>query len=239
MFSATVYAVLENIIGRHLIDPVFVSTKTHVDKSKLRQVYYDIHNPNMKFSLLVHLLKNSTSGPALVFCATRHESDFVARNLRSQGLNASAIHGGMSQDKREKSLDSLKNDRTDILVATDVAARGLDMRNVTHVYNYDVPKTPKEYIHRIGRTARAGEMGDAVTLLTQRDHDNFRRIRTDEELDIKCEPMPDFNRITFDRGFGRGGRMDGRSGGGGRDRFHRPSGRSGRPGRYSGHDSWR
>jgi ATP-dependent RNA helicase DeaD len=202
MFSATLYDILNNIIKKHLHDPVFVYTKTHVDKSKLKQVYYDIHYQNQKFSLLVHLLRNSTPGLALVFCATREESDIVANNLRRQGLNASAIHGGMSQNSREKSLDSLKKQSTDILVATDVAARGLDIKNVSHIYNYDVPKTSKDYIHRIGRTARAGEMGDAVTLLTQRDHENFRRVLKDMSLDINCAQMPHFRRVPFDRNVG-------------------------------------
>jgi ATP-dependent RNA helicase DeaD len=202
MFSATIYDVMDHIIKRHLYNPVFIYTRTMVDKSKLRQVYYDIYNQNKKFSLLVHLLKHSTSGLALVFCATRQESDIVASNLKRQGLNASAIHGGMSQNSREKSLDSLKNERTDILVATDVAARGLDIKNVTHIYNYDVPKTPKDYIHRIGRTARAGKAGKAVTLLTQRDHENFRRVLKDDKLDIECAPMPHFKRVQFQRNFG-------------------------------------
>ena len=86
-----------------------------------------------------------------------------------------------------------------MLVATDVAARGLDIKNVTHVYNYDVPKTSKEYVHRIGRTARAGENGDAVTLLTERDHDNFRRVQVDDELLIERAEMPEFQKVQFIR----------------------------------------
>jgi ATP-dependent RNA helicase DeaD len=227
MFSATVYGVLTSIVRKHLNEPVFIYTKTHVDNSKLRQVYYDITNRNQKFSLLVHLLKNSTSGLALVFCATRHEADIVAENLKKQGLNASAIHGGMSQYSREKSLGKLKNQRTNILVVTDVAARGLDITNITHVYNYDVPKTSKEYIHRIGRTARAGKMGEAVTLLTQRDYDNFRRVCKDEKLDIERAPMPHFRRVAFDRNLGNRGRAHAGK------PFHRYSGRS------SGRKSWK
>jgi ATP-dependent RNA helicase DeaD len=135
----------------------------------------------------------------------------------------------MSQHSREKSLDGLKKQSTDILVATDVAARGLDIKNVSHIYNYDVPKTSKEYLHRIGRTARAGESGDAVTLLTHRDHDNFRRVNRDMDLDIEHEEMPYFRRIPFDRDTGYGGR----------NRFDRShSQRSGN--RHSSrHGSWR
>jgi ATP-dependent RNA helicase DeaD len=170
-----------------------------VDARKLKQVYYDIQNQNEKFSLLVHLLKNKTEGLAIVFCATRNESDIITRNLRNHHVNAMAIHGGMTQHKREQSLEALKKENIDVLVATDVAARGLDIKNVTHVYNYDVPGTTKDYIHRIGRTARAGEKGDAVTLLTHRDHDNFRAVLRDGTLNIDKADMPRFKRIFFKR----------------------------------------
>lgn len=199
MFSATIFDEVFSVMKKHLRDPVVIRTKSYVDTKMLRQVFYDIHYQNAKFSLLVHLIKNSTPGLAIVFCATRHESDSVADNLKRHGVNALAIHGGMTQDKRMRSLESLKNEKIDVLVATDVAARGLDIKNVTHVYNYDVPKTTKEYLHRIGRTARAGEEGDAVTLLVQRDHDNFRRINQDQNIDIESAPMPHFKKLYFNR----------------------------------------
>ena len=199
MFSATLSHDVFRISKKHLKNPMIFETKSLVDKEKLNQKYFDIYNQNDKFSLLVHLLKNDTSGLAIVFCATRHETDIVAKNLRKQGINASAIHGGMSQNKRIKSLDKLKKENIDVLVATDVAARGLDIKNVSHVYNYDVPKCPKEYIHRIGRTARAGENGEAVTLLTSRDHDNFRNVQSDDKLKIKKESFPKFEKVAFFR----------------------------------------
>jgi len=201
MFSATISGDIHRLMNKHLNNPLVVKTQSFVDKSKLKQVYYDIYQQNEKFSILVHLLKNNTSGLAIVFCGTRRESDAVARNLRHQGINASAIHGGMSQNKRLQSLDALKNERTDVLVATDVAARGLDIKNVTHIYNYDVPKTSTDYIHRIGRTARAGANGSAITLLTQRDHDNFRRVQSNDELVIERADVPDFRKVPFVRGF--------------------------------------
>jgi len=199
MFSATIMGSIHSLMNRHLKNPIIIKTKSQVDKSKLHQLYYDIYNQNDKFSLLVHLLKNDTSGLAIVFCATRKESDIVARNLRKNKIHALAIHGGMSQNKRTQSLDALKNETTEVLVATDVAARGLDIKNVSHIYNYDVPKTSIEYIHRIGRTARAGENGAAITLLTAPDHDNFRRVQSNEELNIEETEMPDFEKVTFYR----------------------------------------
>ncbi len=201
MFSATISEDVYKIAKKHLKNPLMFRTKLLVDTDKLNQKYYDIYNNSDKFSLLLHLLKNSTPGLAIVFCATRKETDIVAKNLRQQGINASEIHGGMNQNKRMKSLDNLKRQKTNVLVATDVAARGLDIKDVSHVYNYDVPKTPREYIHRIGRTARAGKNGDAVTLLTSRDHDNFRRVQSDEKLIIKQAIFPQFNKVPLFRGY--------------------------------------
>jgi len=199
MFSATIERRIHGLLKRHLNNPVIIKTKSQVDNSKLEQIYYDIYQQNNKFSILVHLLKGNTDGLAIVFCATRRECDIVGRNLRHHGINASAIHGGMSQNKRMESLDSLKEQRTDVLVATDVAARGLDIKNVTHIYHYDVPKTDTDYIHRIGRTARAGANGTAVTLLTKPDHDNFRRVQSNEELSIEKVDVPEFEKVSFSR----------------------------------------
>ena len=197
MFSATIMRDVKRLMHKHLKDPVIIKTKSQVDKSKLHQIFYDIHDKKDKFSLLFHLLKHETSDLAIVFCATRKESDIVAKNLKKQGIVASAIHGGMTQNQRTISLDKLKKEKTDVLVATDVAARGLDIKNVSHIYNYDVPKTPTEYIHRIGRTARAGEKGVAITLLTRPDHENFRRVQSDHELKISRAEIPEFKKVPF------------------------------------------
>lgn len=199
MFSATIEYNVHKLVKKHLRNPVIIKTQSQVDSSKLEQVYYDIYKRDNKFSVLLHLLKNDKSGLSIVFCATRRESDIVAKNLRHNGINALAIHGGMSQNKRTQSLDSLRKQKTDVLVATDVAARGLDIQNVTHVYHYDVPKTDTDYIHRIGRTARAGENGKAVTLLTEPDHDNFRRVQSNNELDIERAEVPNFEKVNFFR----------------------------------------
>jgi len=201
MFSATIEHSLHRLIKRHLRNPTIIKTQSQVDSNKLEQVYYDIYEKDNKFSILLHLLQNEKSGLSIVFCATRREADIVAKNLRLHNINASAIHGGMSQNKRTRSLDSLRNQKTEVLVATDVAARGLDIQNVTHVYHYDVPKTDTDYIHRIGRTARAGEDGKAVTLLTSPDHDNFRRVQSNEELEIEEADVPKFKKVSFLRRF--------------------------------------
>jgi len=221
MFSATISHDIKGILERHLKDPEMVMTEAYVDTSKLRQVYYDIRYNNDKFSVLSHFLMEPSNGLSLVFCATRTEADIVARNLKKNGINARSIHGGMTQNSREDSLDALKKEKTDVLVATDVAARGLDIKNITHVYNYDVPKTIKDYLHRIGRTARAGEEGEAITLLTERDHDTFRRIQRDAQFIIHRDEVPYFKKVPFSRGSRRdgprsGGRFSSRGPGRGR-----------------------
>jgi ATP-dependent RNA helicase DeaD len=201
MFSATISEDVHRLARRHLKNPMIIKTQSYVDHSKLKQIYYDIYEQNQKFSLLVHLLNSNTDGLSIVFCGTRRESDAVSKNLARQGIRVSAIHGGMRQQKRTSSLDSLKTQKTKVLVATDVAARGLDIKNVTHIYNYDVPKTPTEYVHRIGRTARAGANGAAITLLTERDHDNFRRVQSNDDLRIERADIPDFRKVPFMRRF--------------------------------------
>jgi ATP-dependent RNA helicase DeaD len=135
----------------------------------------------------------------MVFCATRKETDIVARNLQQNGVKAMAIHGGLSQNKRLHVLEQLKREHIDVMVATDVAARGLDVKNISHVYNYDVPNTSEEYVHRVGRTARAGAEGDAITLLTERDYDNFNNVLSDRSLHIERAEVPHFERARFIR----------------------------------------
>ncbi len=131
----------------------------------------------------------------MVFCNTRRTTDFVANNLKSAGLNTLAIHGGFSQDKRNKTMENFHSQDVSVLACTDVAARGLDIKGVTHVYNYDIPKDGKEYIHRIGRTARAGKEGKAISLLSEKDHDNFSRVLRDNDIEVREERRPHVERV--------------------------------------------
>ncbi len=214
MFSATISAQVQRLMDKYLEEPLVVRTKALVDTSKLNQSFFDMSNEVHKFSLLTHLLKEQSSGLAIVFCATRVKTDVVCRNLRNHKVKAAAIHGGMSQNERLRTLDALKRKRLKVLVATDVAARGLDIKDVTHIYNYDVPPTTVDYVHRIGRTARAGEQGSAVTLLTRKDYEKFARIDNDEDLVIKKSVAPQYPQVEFDRNLVD----DGRRGGGGRNK---------------------
>ena len=223
LFSATISSDISRIAKHYMREPVLVESESQVDPSKLHQIYYDVPS-NLKFSLLVHLLKQEKSGLVMVFCNTRRNADYVANNLERQALDAIAIHGGLAQNKRSRIMEQFHSGKALILVCTDVAARGLDIKNVSHIYNFDVPKTSTEYIHRVGRTARAGKEGIAITVVAQRDYDNFRRVLSDPSLTIKQEQMPEVESIPVkfrdseggDRRGGFGGRSGGRGGFGGR-----------------------
>jgi len=195
LFSATIGGDLADFSEKYMKSPVEVSAKNYVDTSKLKQIYYDVQDGG-KFSLLVHLLKHDSARLVMIFCNTRRNADFVAKNLEKNNINAQVIHGGMEQNKRIRVLKGFDDEKTKILVCTDVAARGLDIRGVSHIYNYDLPSDAKDYIHRIGRTARAGAEGIAVNILASRDYDNFSNIqRHNPELKIERGMTPRFERI--------------------------------------------
>ncbi len=225
LFSATISPDIQRIAKHYMNEPVLIESESYVDPSKLKQVYYDTPS-NLKFSMLVHLLKEEKSGLVMVFCNTRRNADYVVHNLERNGLDAIAIHGGLAQNKRSRVLEEFHSAKALILVCTDVAARGLDVKNVSHVYNFDVPKTSIEYIHRIGRTARAGKEGIAITIVSQRDYDSFRKVLSDPSLTIVQQEMPEiapihvrFREETNDRDnrgrltFGGKGRFGGSRGG--------------------------
>lgn len=174
-FSATISSHIKDLAKRHMIQPKNVSAVNLVDPSKLKQVYYNVPR-NMKLSLLVHLLQQESSGLVMVFCNTRRNTNFVSRILKTNKINAIAIHGGLAQNKRTRTINLFNDAKVGVLVCTDVAARGLHIDNVSHIYNYDLPKVAKDYVHRIGRTARAGESGKVINLLCDYDYDNFSRI---------------------------------------------------------------
>lgn len=200
LFSATISHEIAKIAGKYMKSPVEVSVDSRVDPSKLEQVFYDAGN--QKFSLLVHLLKNEESKLVMVFCNTKKNTDFIGRGLRAKGINALALHGDLSQSKRNRVLEQFNKSEKFVLVCTDVAARGLHIDNVSHVYNYDSPKTSTEYIHRIGRTARAGKEGKAISILGNYDYENFRRVLMDDSLNIQKQDLPQFEQIFISHSIG-------------------------------------
>lgn len=195
LFSATMPPQVRSIVRQHMRSPVFVETQTHVDRTKLRECAYEVSQED-KFSLLVHLLKHETPGIALVFCSTRRIVDKVAKALRKQDIDAIPIHGGLSQSQRDHAIKAIHKKDTSVLVATDIAARGLHIPDVSHVYNYDLPNVAEDYTHRIGRTARAGAQGDAVTLLTHRDKELLRPIIKLGHV-VSRRPLPQFEKVVI------------------------------------------
>ncbi|NQV08326.1 DEAD/DEAH box helicase [Candidatus Woesearchaeota archaeon] len=210
-FSATITPRIKELADNYLHNPVNVSATKMVDPKKLKQVYYDI-SKNRKLSLLIHLLQSERAGLVMVFCNTRKNTDFVTKNLKINRVNAIAIHGGLAQNKRTKTMDLFNNAKIGVLVCTDVAARGLHIDDVSHIYNYDLPKDPNDYVHRIGRTARAGEEGKVINVLCDYDYENFSRI-LDEYRDFNIEkvdtpPLGRIETIKRDESRPRHGRRD-------------------------------
>ncbi|MCK5397764.1 MAG: DEAD/DEAH box helicase [Thermoplasmata archaeon] len=175
-FSATISKEVKNLANRHMETPETVLAGNIVDPAKLKQVTVRVAKTK-KFSLLTHILKHEEKPLAMVFCNTRHLSDFVDKNLRFNGVKAAAIHGGLTQNARLKAIDRFNAHEVNVLVCTDVAARGLHIKNVSHVINYDLPQDPNDYVHRIGRTARAGESGQVINILTNFDKNLMKKIQ--------------------------------------------------------------
>ncbi|MDD3174925.1 MAG: DEAD/DEAH box helicase [Candidatus Nanoarchaeia archaeon] len=189
LFSATIPPEVAQISKKFMNSPTKITISNLVDPKKMNQVYYDIQS-KLKFSLLVHLLQKEKTGLVMVFCNSRRYVDVVARNLNSLKIDALGIHGGLSQAQRTRVLQKFKSPTPFVLVCTDVAARGLDIPSVSHVYNYDLPQDPKQYIHRIGRTARAGKSGEIINLLSQKDYEYFSNVLREYNVQIKKQEKP-------------------------------------------------
>jgi superfamily II DNA/RNA helicase len=205
LFSATLSPDIDYIAKKYMNHPKTVTVKSYIDPSKLKQVYYDVQ-PHEKFSLLVHLLKNENSKLVMIFCNTRMNVDNLQENLKRYKIKAVAIHGGLNQSKRTRTMEEFHKQKVNILICTDVAARGLHIGGVSHVYNYDIPPTSTEYIHRIGRTARAGKEGEAISIVTNRDYQNFRSVLDDSSLKIEQKEVPKFENLRPIFKQGRSGR---------------------------------
>jgi ATP-dependent RNA helicase DeaD len=189
-FSATIPPEIMNFANRHMKEPEKVFAEKMVDPEKLEQTYLNVTR-SMKFHKLMELLGKERSGLSMVFCNSRRATDYVVRHLKAENIKAIGIHGGLTQSKRSMNLNQFNNYRANVLVCTDVASRGLHIDNVSNVYNYDIPKDPNDYIHRIGRTARAGESGKVINLICHTDNDSFSKIlRTYRTFEIENLDMP-------------------------------------------------
>jgi ATP-dependent RNA helicase DeaD len=193
LFSATLAPRIKAIAKKHLVNPVTV--KIEVEKPKqgslprVRQVVYMVQRAQ-KAAALGRILDIEDPASAIVFCRTRTEVDELTEKLGARGYRAESIHGGLSQDQRDRVMKRFRDGALDLLVATDVAARGLDISHLSHVVNFDVPASPDAYVHRIGRTGRAGREGVAITLAEPRETRMLRNIEQHTKQKIKLAPIP-------------------------------------------------
>ena len=179
MFSATMPEPIERLAGAILRDPVRIRIAPVKATTELIEHAVYFVPRKQKSRLLANFLHSRAFTRALVFTRTKRGADQVAKHLNKSGIPADAIHGNKSQNARQRALDDFKSDRTHVLVATDIASRGIDVEGISHVLNYDLPDEPETYVHRIGRTGRAGATGRAVTLC---DHDERNLLRAIERL---------------------------------------------------------
>ncbi len=192
LFSATMPPRIDRIARQHLSEPVRIeiARETPAGGSPLvRQTAYVVARAH-KPAALGRVLDIESPTAAIVFCRTRDEVDTLTETLNGRGYRAEALHGGMTQEQRDRVMNRLRAGTAELLVATDVAARGLDVDTLTHVVNYDVPSSPESYVHRIGRVGRAGREGAAITLAEPREHRYLKSIERIARSKIQIEKIP-------------------------------------------------
>ncbi len=176
MFSATMPGEIRKLTGQWLRDPVYVQVSPVASPAeKVRQSVYYVE-PLHKVRLLKSFLRNTPGSRTLIFARTKRGADKIVKQLQRAGFSAAAIHSNKSQNVRQRVLARFKSQRPPVLVATDIAARGLDVDDISHVINYDLPEVPEMYVHRIGRTGRAGAAGRAVSFCGHEERPRLRRI---------------------------------------------------------------
>jgi ATP-dependent RNA helicase DeaD len=192
LFSATMPSRLNGIVRQHLKDPVRIHIRREradATSTLVRQIAYIVPRAH-KASALGRILDVESPAASIVFCRTREEVDTLGETLTARGYRAEALHGGMTQDQRDRVMQRVRNGTAELLVATDVAARGLDIDHLTHVVNYDLPSAPDSYVHRIGRVGRAGREGVAITLVEPRQHRLLKTIERATLQSIAVEKLP-------------------------------------------------
>ena len=193
LFSATLDGVVGNMARRITKDPMVIqiASGTNRHENIVQKVHF-VDDLSHKNRLLDHLLRDETLDQAVVFTATKRDADMIADRLNIAGFAAAALHGDMHQGARNRTLDSMRRGQVKVLVATDVAARGIDVPTITHVVNYDLPKFPEDYVHRIGRTGRAGRNGIAVSLVNHAEGVNVKRIERFTKQTIPVDVVAGF-----------------------------------------------
>ena len=208
LFSATFPAEVELLAAQSLKDPQRITMGLSRPAHTVTHALYPVP-AHLKSALLLKLLKQTATESVLVFTRTKHRADKIARQIAHAGFRVTSLHSNRTQGQRQQALSGFKSGHFPIMVATDIAARGLDVENISHVINYDMPDTADAYIHRIGRTGRAQRTGDAFTLVAPEDNDMIRTLERIMGAPIKREILPDFDytiaappRSASDRGNG-------------------------------------
>ncbi len=195
LFSATLPKPILEIAKRYLHEPEIVKViQKELTVPKIEQYYYEV-NPRKKNEVLSRLLDMYDPSLSLVFCNTKRKVDELVADLKGRGYFAEGLHGDMKQSQRDRVMNGFRNGRTDILVATDVAARGIDVDDVEAVFNYDVPQDDEYYVHRIGRTGRAGREGRAFTLVVGKEIYKLKDIQRYCKTKIRRQPIPSVNDV--------------------------------------------
>ncbi len=205
LFSATMPREIMKLADSLLTDPVKVAVTPVASAAPLIEQSVYMVTKAHKQSLLEHVLTESDVRRALVFTRTKHGADKVVRKLAKAGIAADAIHGNKSQRQRERALNALRSGRARVLVATDVAARGIDVDAISHVFNYDIPVEPESYVHRIGRTGRAGATGLAIAFCDPEERDSLRAIEKLTGQKVPVVDRPESLVVTARRSGGRNG----------------------------------
>ncbi|MFN0025259.1 MAG: DEAD/DEAH box helicase [Parvularculaceae bacterium] len=219
LFSATMPKAIEGLATDYQSNPVRIAVApVATTAERVEQVATHVRQAD-KQALLTLTLQDKAVERALVFTRTKHGADKIVRNLEKAGFRAAAIHGNKSQPQREKALEAFRSGRTRILIATDIAARGLDIDGVSHVINYEIPNVPEQYVHRIGRTARAGATGIALSFVGEDERAFLRDIERLTRMKIALAPLPE--------GFAPPAASVGRTDSDARPRDKKPQGRRG------------
>jgi ATP-dependent RNA helicase RhlE len=192
LFSATFPPEVELLASQSLINPQKIAMGISRPAHTVTHALYPVP-AHLKSALLLKLLKQIDSDSVLIFTRTKHRADKVARQVAHAGFRVTSLHSNRTQGQREQALRGFKTGHFRIMVATDIAARGLDIESISHVINYDMPDTADAYIHRIGRTGRAQRTGDAFTLVTPEDNDMIRTLERIMRQPLKREILPDFD----------------------------------------------
>lgn len=192
LFSATMPRPIQRLAEKYMVDPQIVTiNKENLTVPLIQQYYYEIHQMS-KLEALCRIVDYENYDSVIIFCRTKRGVDELSASLQTRGYFAEGLHGDLTQAQRDKTMNSFRQGDTEILVATDVAARGLDIERVSHVINYDIPQDPESYVHRIGRTGRAGREGKAITLIVPQEYRQLRVIEKLIKSNISKATLPTF-----------------------------------------------